>query len=526
MNNKLLKKVSSFHSMAEVSVICKRTVLSTKPVQQGEFSSLSPLGLIMEHNNLRLVFYYDFPKKRSPGELTKELIESISVMLCTYPIVTGRLLRMPDGRWTVKSNDAGLRLIEAKANGSVDEWLQNVDRENELKLVYWEEMYHKPYFWSPFYVQGPKQGLGLPIGWAGPAAHHLHLSYQIEPLAFVLCYMSMLPIVIPIYSPTLQITEFESGGLAIGLSCTHLLSDPISATMMIKAWADTTLKGEIISPPLFHPVPMRKQGSKEDIDNLKHQNFLINYYKSVIDNPAPASHAKQTTISFQFDHETIQTCIAMAAGNTNSGKDREPNTPFEALAALFWSRISKIKGKEKNGLVGMSICMDIRNVLNLDKGVFGNFMVCNGVGGDGLDENNVYEAAAFIKGAISQMNGDEVVDLIEWLGRENYESPPWMNGSNLICFDLENVESYFAVYEDSVRPTHVSYYIEPAVGPGQIVVLPPPRGDGRFYSRVVSVTLPEDEAGKLIEDALINQLGPTILMGLNKKHTLMGIGAS
>ncbi|KAL6524154.1 hypothetical protein OROMI_031249 [Orobanche minor] len=462
--------------MAEVSVICKRTVLSTKPVQQGEFTSLSPLDLIMERNNLRLVFYYDFPKKRRPGELTKELIESISVMLCAYPIVTGRLLRMPDGRWTVKSNDAGLRLIEAKANRTVDEWLQNVDRENELKLVYWEEMYHKPYFWSPFYV---------------------------------------------------QITEFESGGLAIGLSCTHLLSDPISATMMIKAWADTTLRGEIISPPLFHPVPMRKQRSKEDIDNLKHQNFLISYYKSVIDNPAPASHAKQTTISFQFDHETIQTCIAMVAGDTNSAKDREPNTPFEALAALFWSRISKIKGKEKNGLVGMSICMDMRNVLNLDKGVFGNFMVCNGVGGDGLDENNVYEAAAFIKGAISEMNGDdEVVDLIEWLGRENYESPPWMNDSNLICVDLENVESYFAFYEDSVRPTRVSYYIEPSVGPGQIVVLPSPSGDGHFHSRVVSVTLPEDEAGKLIEDALINQLGPTILMGLNKKHTLIGIGES
>ncbi|KAL6501928.1 hypothetical protein OROGR_027061 [Orobanche gracilis] len=454
--------------MAEVSVICKRTVLSTKPEQQGKFSSLSSLDLIMERKNLRIVFYYDFLKKRRPGELTKDLIESISVMLCAYPIVTGRLLRTPDGRWRVKSNDAGLRLIEAKANTSVDEWLQNVDRENELKLVYWEEMYNKPYFWSPFYV---------------------------------------------------QITEFESGGLAIGLSCTHLLSDPISATMMIKAWADTTLKGEITSPPLFHPFPIRKQGCKQDTDNLKHHsNFLISYYKSDIDNPAPASHAKQTTISFQFDHEAIQTCIGMAAGNKNSDNDREPNTPFEALAALFWSRISKIKGKENNGFVGMSICMDMRNVLNLDKGVFGNFMVCNGVGGGGFDKNDVYEAATFIKGAISQMNGDEVVDLIEWLGRENYESPSWMNGSNLICVDLENVESYFAVYEDSVRPTRVSHYIEPAVGPGQILVLPSPGGDGRFRSRVVSVTLPEDEAGKLIEDALINQLGPTILMGLNKNQ--------
>ncbi|KAK6119475.1 hypothetical protein DH2020_046779 [Rehmannia glutinosa] len=312
--------------MAEVSFICKRTVVSTKPVQPGKFSPLSSLDRVMERNHLRLVFYYDFPTKRRSGEVTKKLRDSISEMLSAFPIVTGRLLRTPDGRWMIKCNDAGLRMVEARVKGSVFEWLQNVDREKELKLVHWEQMFHKPYFWSTFYVQ--------------------------------------------------------------------------------------------------------------------------------------------------------------------------------------------VKGM-KTALVDMSICLDMRKVLDLDKGFFGNCMVYNRVLGDGLNENKVSKAAAFIEKAVSEMDGDEVMDLIEWLEREKCKNTPWMNGSHLICVNLENVDSYSAVFEGNVSPIRVSYYIEPAVGSGQIVILPSPGGDGP-YSRVVAVTLPEDEAEKLLEDALIQKFAPTILVGLKK----------
>lgn len=141
--------------MAQVSFICKRTVISTKPVEPRKFSSLSVLDRIMERSHLRLVFYYSLPTRRSPGEATKQLKESISEMLSSFPVVVGRLLRTPEGQWSIKCNDAGVRLVEAKVNSTVEEWLHNVDREKELKLVHWEEMStsHNPYFWSPFYVQ-------------------------------------------------------------------------------------------------------------------------------------------------------------------------------------------------------------------------------------------------------------------------------------------------------------------------------------------------------------------------------------
>lgn len=89
---------------------------------------------------------------RKFGEDVK-LNESIAETLNAYTVITGRLLRSPGEQWLIKCNDAGMRVIEAKAKGSVDEWLQNVDREKELKLLHWEPMFSESYFWSPFYVK-------------------------------------------------------------------------------------------------------------------------------------------------------------------------------------------------------------------------------------------------------------------------------------------------------------------------------------------------------------------------------------
>ncbi|CAI9759672.1 unnamed protein product [Fraxinus pennsylvanica] len=130
--------------MAEVSFICKRTVISTKPVQPGKFCPLSVLDRVMERNYLHIVLYYQSPVERKPGELTKKLREANAEMLSSFPIITGRLLKTPEGHWTIKCNDAGMRMVEARAKGSVEEWLQNLDREKELQLVHWEEMFHKP----------------------------------------------------------------------------------------------------------------------------------------------------------------------------------------------------------------------------------------------------------------------------------------------------------------------------------------------------------------------------------------------
>lgn len=140
--------------MAEFPYTCKRTVVSTKPVQPGKRFPLSVLDRLMEPKHLRVVYYYqsDGPG-REAGEWTRMLRESLARTLTSFPKATGRLQRDGKGRWEIECNDAGVRAVEARARGSVEDWLRNAGREDESRLVHWEEMFQTPYFWSTFYVQ-------------------------------------------------------------------------------------------------------------------------------------------------------------------------------------------------------------------------------------------------------------------------------------------------------------------------------------------------------------------------------------
>lgn len=154
---KMFAKEKTVMEENRVRLICTRTVVSTKPVEQGRVYRFSVFDHVMEPNHIRLVYYYQSSRTRELGEITKKLRESLAYTLNCYPVVTGRLVKETDGteenRWKVKSNDAGVRMIEARATGTVEEWRRSVTREEELKLVHWEDMYHLPYYWSTFYVQ-------------------------------------------------------------------------------------------------------------------------------------------------------------------------------------------------------------------------------------------------------------------------------------------------------------------------------------------------------------------------------------
>lgn len=284
--------------------------------------------------------------------------------------------------------------------------------------------------------------------------------------------------------------------------------------MFIKAWADMTLNGKMPSPPLFHSLPRRRR-CNETINPIPNPE-LINYYKSTLEKPAPVIKVKQATISLAFNDEMVRSCIAM--GRTPGSLDQSNPTPFEALAGLFWIGISKIKGM-KNGLINMSICLDMRKVLGLNKGFFGNCMVYNKVNGNYIEEHKLSTAANAIREVIDKMDAEGTMDLIEWMEGKANEFPILKNGHDLICANLEHVDSYSAIFEDSFNPVRASYYIEPTVGEGMILVLPSTPGEGSF-SRVVTITLQEDEAINLLEDKLIQQFSPTILMMADKKQNI------
>ncbi|CAN1249777.1 Protein ECERIFERUM 26-like [Linum perenne] len=466
-----------------VTYICKRTVVSTKPVQPGKQHSLSVLDRLMgDSSHLKIVYYLRTPPdhKYESGEITKMLRESVSETLNFFPIVTGRLLKEQDGnKWMIRCNDAGIRMVEATAQGSVDQWLSHVDRDKEMKLLHWEPMFHKPYFWSTFYI---------------------------------------------------QVTEFERGGVAIGLSCFHLLLDPVCATMFIKSWADIASHGKLIAPPFFHALPSPKPFHK--LSTSTNAN-LINHYQNTAatyqTNPDLISQKQGnttmtsssfTTISFSFTDSMVRSCMDMARTPTGS--------PFEALTGLFWLILSKVKCKTDK-LMDMSICLDARQVLGLDRGFFGNCMIHNKVqycsSGGELSLVSLPTAAAAIGEAVEEiMDPSSVMSLIEWLkcndigddGQERFEPVSPMNGGDceLVCIGLEGVEPYSVKFGDGFEPVQVSYHVEP-IGDGKwhVVILPGNVGGGGEMGRVVMVTVPKELVGNLCGNELIRDLSPSIVMG-------------
>lgn len=114
---------------------------------------------------------------------------------------------------------------------------------------------------------------------------------------------------------------------------------------------------------------------------------------------------------------------------------------------------------------------------------------------------------------IKEMDNEGIMDLIEWLDQNNCQASNVMDGcDSLVCVNLEGVDPYSACFGDDIDPVHVSYYVEPEIGPdNRLLILPSPPGTGAL-SRTVMVTLPENEAVKLMEDQLIQQLSPCIKM--------------
>ncbi|OMO99511.1 Transferase [Corchorus capsularis] len=413
-----------------VTYMGKRSVVSTISTQSKKLCNLSVLDRLMEPNQVKVVYYYPSRENVEPGEWIKKLRDSLSTVLSNFPIVAGRLQKNEKGHWVVKCNDGGLRMMEAKAKGSVEDWLKSVDRDKELKLIYWEDMFHKPYFWSTFYV---------------------------------------------------QVTEFEKGGVAIGLSCTHLLADPTCVTMFLKAWADSTLSGKMSCPPFFHSLPQPEENDHFSFNKKNPNQDLINYYKSSIERPITLliSNQKYATITLSFRDSMVRDCIGMArATNTCS-------PAFETLAALFW--------------------VDIESAVNVGA------------------ENMLQEATKAIGEVVKKMDGEEIKDLIQWLkcnDHNNDRAVPSMNGYDLVCANLEGVNPYLAIFKDRLEPLRVSYYVEPMVGPGRVQIMQPPpgaAGEGPL-SRVVMATLPEDEVAMLCKDELIQRFSPTVLMGSSTKY--------
>ncbi|KAA8536995.1 hypothetical protein F0562_029473 [Nyssa sinensis] len=457
---------------SRVNVHSKTTVVSSKPIGPGKVHRFSALDHATGLHTLHIIFYYRTnPFHGSNYSFLDSFWVSLSEVLCLYPQSTGRLHRGEDGNWFVKCNDAGVRMLRATVGATLDEWLRSADATEERDLTVWEDMPDEPDIWSPFRI---------------------------------------------------QINDFEGGGVAIGLSCTHMHADPTCATTLIKSWAEVHQGVPLAHPPLTLPLaPRRCLSPNTDTKSIK-------YYATK--SKAETVSVKMATATFSFPDSAIKQRLIEV-------HEKCPDAnPFDFLAALFWMRVVRLKEPTHDHTSSLSICTDFRKLMDapLPYGYFGNALHFSLLSLDSeiLDNGRLGHVVEMVHNHVAGLAEEEFWSAIDGLESQKeemgqYAAPFRMYGPELTCVNMEHMiiptganESssyqslmYAAMFKKDEKPFHVTYHVGNVEGEGLILVVPSPE---KGLSRRVTVTLPEEQIAKLCEDQALLDLEPTMLISGRK----------
>ncbi|CAH8299653.1 unnamed protein product [Eruca vesicaria subsp. sativa] len=288
----------------------------------------------------------------------------------------------------------------------------------------------------------------------------------------------------------LQINEFEGGGVAIGLSCPHMHADATTLTVLLKSWTEAQRRQCIVHPPSFSPLP----------SNVTDTNAVTSFSKPI---SGPVS-TKTATATFRFSSSAFTRCVKEHSIDEISPKA----TPFSVFAALFWTRVALVKDKSDR----VCVCVDFRRLLPnpLPYGFFGNALNFSSLEMANVVNMGVGHVARLVNEHVASLNVEKIRSGLKRAGSQGK-----MYGNDLTIVNMEHMIvdgeplMYEAVFEEGVRPMHVSYRIGNDGGEGVITVIP---SSEKGFGRTVSVTLPEEEMKKLLSDQEILRLEPEIIL--------------
>ncbi|CAA7014175.1 unnamed protein product [Microthlaspi erraticum] len=220
-------------------------VLSVVPVKVTQHRKVrcisvgDPVGAGVYRRTLNIVTYYK-QEGESGGErgwlFAGHFKESLGKALAEQPMLAGRLRRREDGLEVVP-NDSGVRLVEARFPASLPEFLEMSKRDKsraEAESVFWIDI------------------------------------DEVDPRFSPLCYV--------------QVTNFESGGYSIGISCSILVADFIVGTDFLNKWAQiqsSLAHSQTRLKPIFH-VPSVKQNLDIFVTDLTRSASVLDRGISVV----------------------------------------------------------------------------------------------------------------------------------------------------------------------------------------------------------------------------------------------------
>ncbi|KAL9268270.1 ECERIFERUM 2-like protein [Drosera capensis] len=202
------------------------SVVPAKVTGEGRVHPLSPLDMSYKSNNVKGLYVFENTGLQA-GDFKVPMFE----WLVHFVVVCGRIrVAEETGEVVIKMNDAGIRMIEAKARVSVEEWLEMEGRRG-----------------------CEDHGLVPERGEAGDAGD-----------------LSFSPMVL------LQMTWFKCGGLALGLNWAHMLGDIFSASAFMNVLGHF-LQGQYPTKPLQIPKPTKLGIANPTIRSYANSTKLRSY---------------------------------------------------------------------------------------------------------------------------------------------------------------------------------------------------------------------------------------------------------
>ncbi|XP_038898516.1 protein ECERIFERUM 2 [Benincasa hispida] len=413
------------------------SVVPAKATGDNKVKELTAIDLAMKLHYIRGVYF--FRASEEVRNLTiYDLKKPLFQLLELYYVVSGRIRRRieDEDRPFIKCNDSGVRIVEADCEKTIEEWLSIGD----------DKISHR----DDCLVHS--QAIGPDLGFS--------------PLAFI------------------QLTRFKCGGLSVGLSWTHVLGDIFSASTFINVWGyimNNRPADHLLPAPAALTRPSRSTRlSTPPVKRLDPTGDLW----------IGSSDCKMATRSFRITAEQLDRILGVF------GRNRAVNfSTFEAIAAIFWKFLSKIRLEDSNS---RTISIYSTKFPNREGEIPRNGMEMSGVEAE-------FPVAGAAEGELAEMivkkkidEGGEIGGLVE---KERDESDFIAYGARLTFVDLEEANIYGFELEGQ-KPVHVNYEIGGVGENGVVLVLPgPPCGDGRDGGGLtVTVILPEKELPDLIDE--------------------------
>ncbi|KAG6428363.1 hypothetical protein SASPL_112614 [Salvia splendens] len=379
------------------------------------------LDLAMKLHYLRGIYYFE--RQAFEGLRILAIKEPMFDWLNKYPVTSGRFRRAESGRAYIKCNDCGVRFLEAKCEKTLEEWFEIRDASLEKLLV-------------------SNQIIGPELGFS--------------------------PIVL------IQLTKFKCGGTSMGLSWAHVLGDAFSAAEFLNMLG-RLVAGQDLGPPFELAQSLTKSLISNDPPKVMDDPIVVKRVEPVGDNWVTPTKFKLEP--FHFDVTPTQLAHHQSKVGPKCG-------PFEAISAITWKCIAKIRGQEMEPNV-VTICKKSEKE-NKVYGMLGNTQVVSVVKAD----FPIVDAEPRVLAKLMREEAFDIRDKIdEAMERENGVVDYVVYGANLTFVNLEEAKFYDFEYRGQ-KPVRVSYRVDGVGDEGAVLVLPGPNEGG---GRAVVAILPEEE---------------------------------